>query len=119
MASEAKSEVLTKIRSSDKYKSVMSSLRSKYDDVEEESSYIYEPEGLPESQFVVVMHVTDPNSLDMDLMFKIEEDGNVLDAEAEVDELSGIGRPQRVDEYLKRKTSIKDKIESFRDDKEN
>lgn len=119
MVSETKGEILTKIRESDQYKSAMSNLRSKYDSVMEESSYMYEPDSLPNSQFVVVIRVSGGESLNMDLIFKIDEDGTVLDAEAEVDELSGIGKPQRVDEYLKRKTSIKDRIQSLREDKED
>lgn len=119
MVSETKREILTEIRGSDHYKSAMSNLRSKYDNVSEESSYMYEPDSFPDSQFVVVIRVSGEESLNMDLMFKIDEDGNVLDAEAEVDELSGIGKPQRVDEYLKRKTSIKDRIQSLREDEKD
>lgn len=119
MVSETETELLNKIRDSEHYKSAMSNLQSKYDNVNEESSYMYQPENIEKSYSIVVIRVSGSASLNMNLIFKIDSEGNVTDAEAEVDDLSGVGEPKKVDEYLKRKSSIKDRIQSLRDNKDD
>lgn len=119
MVSETENELLNKIRDSEHYKSAMSNLRSKYENVNEESSYMYKPENIEQSYSIVVIRVSGSASLNMNLIFKIDDAGEVIDAEAEVDALSGVGEPKKVDEYLKRKSSIKDRIKSLRDNKED
>lgn len=118
MVSGTENKLLDKIRGSQSYKSAMSNLRSRYDDIKEESSYLYQPDSTKESHSIVVIRISGSGSLDMDLIFKVNDEGNILNAEAEVDSLSGVGKPNKVDEYLNRKTSIKDKIRSLRQEED-
>jgi hypothetical protein len=115
MEDKADARILSKIRSSEYYESLLEDLQSKYDRVEESSSYIYRPNSFSSSEFLVIVKFKSiTGSMTMDLIFKMDNDNKILDAEASIDQYSGNREPKKVDEYIEKNQSIKEKVKSMR-----
>jgi hypothetical protein len=119
MEDKADAKILCKIRDSKYYKSLLEDLQSKYEMVEESSSYIYRPRSFQSSEYLVIVKFEGVSgSLNMDLIFKLNKDDEIIDAEASIDRYSGQREPLEVDEYIEKSQSIKEKVQSMRDEKD-
>lgn len=77
-------------------------------------SYIYRPDDFNDHYLVVIR--VDSNSRDkLNLIFKMTEDDQIVDAEAHVDFLGGVGEPDAM-EGIHIEDSLQDKIRKLKDD---
>lgn len=107
-----KSNVMGHIKNSKYFKDFVDSFEDGVK-IRESQSYLYRPDGLPE-HYLVVLRIDSPKFDKMNLIFKMTEEDQVVDAEAHVDVMGGKGKPEEVDN-MEIRDSLQDKIKKLKD----
>lgn len=79
--------ILDKIEESSEYKTLIETVRSKYDNVSVKNSYSYTSDK-DDSDYIVALNIDSNSPDDLTLIFKIDEDDNVKNASVSIDNLT-------------------------------
>lgn len=106
-----KSNVMGQIKGSKYFKDFVDSFEDGIK-VRDGQSYLYRPDGLSE-HYLVILRIESPRFDKMNLIFKMTEEDQVVDAEAHVDVMGGKGKPEEVNN-IQIRDSLQDKIKKLK-----
>lgn len=102
------SETIPKtIKNSEKYERFLMEIGTSHEEADDQS-YRYQPHDRADVNYTVVIPVQN----EMELVFEIDGDDRIVGSDMRVDTMSGIGKPQKVDEHLDEKKSIREKAQA-------